>query len=492
MQQTGAQMKNEKIRIGSDYSGVGAYNHNLKRCGIDYEEVFACDFNLYARISFLSTFGTEDDLKLAKSKDHKQFAAEVERICLGESLLDGDTQKLVLYFANEFAKKFSFYYPFNVYDREIPSESLDEYMTSPPCQAFSLAGKREGKESLKGILFFNSHEFIDKNRPRFFRFENVKGLLSDDGGRTFQEWINMLGGKSVNGVPVLFPDENSVPYHIYWRVLNAKDYNIPQNRERVFIVGIRDDVDNVFQWPREMFLDKKLKDVLEHEVDLKYFLSDFAMDRLKRRNYSSAKINPEIAGTINTKNNSPQCCFDSGTTLLTHGFGTKVLDQNEDGSGQPVIRIKSATKSGFEIASENDSINFSQSNSKTRRVRVGKEIAQTLDTSCNQAVICIPVLTPDRVEKRQNGRRFKEDGDPSFTITTQDRHGIYDGYSIRRLTPLECWRLMDFPDQAIQNAINAGMSDSQLYKQAGNSIPVGVLVGITKGLKRLVNKHENI
>ena len=78
------------------------------------------------------------------------------------------------------------YYPENVYRREIPNESLDIYMTSPPCQAFSLAGKRKGKNDERGILFFNSLEFIEKNKPRFFCFENVKGLLSDDNGNTFQ------------------------------------------------------------------------------------------------------------------------------------------------------------------------------------------------------------------------------------------------------------------------------------------------------------------
>ena len=125
----------------------------------------------------------------------------------------------------------------------------------------------------RGILFFNSHEFIQKNKPRYFIFENVKGLLSDDGGKTFSEWVNMLGGKSVNGNAVMFPYEDSVPYHIYWKVLNAKDYGVPQNRERVFIVGIRDDQDNNFTFPKEIHLDKRLKDVLEDNIDQKYFLS---------------------------------------------------------------------------------------------------------------------------------------------------------------------------------------------------------------------------
>ena len=147
------------IKVGSDFSGVGAFNQALNRLGIDYKEVFACDMDKYARKTFIHNYGEPE------------------------------------------------YYPTNVYEREIPKESLDIYMTSPPCQAFSLAGKRLGKNDKRGILFFNSHEFIQVNKPRFFIFENVKGLLSDDGGKTFQEWVNMLGGKSVNGLPILFPYE---------------------------------------------------------------------------------------------------------------------------------------------------------------------------------------------------------------------------------------------------------------------------------------------
>lgn len=219
------------IKVGSDFSGVGAFNQALKRLGIEYKEIFACDMDKYARQTFIHNYGEPE------------------------------------------------YYPTNVYDRAIPTEPLDIYMTSPPCQAFSLAGKRLGKEDKRGILFFNSYEFIQTNKPRYFIFENVKGLLSDDGGKTFSEWVNMLGGKSVNGNPVIFPYEESVPYHIYWKVLNAKDYGVPQNRERVFIIGIRDDEDNNFNFPKEEYLTKRLKDVLEDEVLSKFTLSEDAINK---------------------------------------------------------------------------------------------------------------------------------------------------------------------------------------------------------------------
>jgi DNA (cytosine-5)-methyltransferase 1 len=393
------------IKVGSDFSGVGAFNQALMRLGVEYKELFACDMDKYARQTFIHNYGEPE------------------------------------------------YYPTNVYERDIPSESLDIYMTSPPCQAFSLAGKRLGKDDKRGILFFNSYEFIQVNKPRYFIFENVKGLLSDDGGKTFQEWVNMLGGKSVNGVPVLFPYEESVPYHLYWQVLNAKHHGVPQNRERVFLIGIRDDIDNKFQFPKEEHLSKRLKDVLEDGVDDKYFLSE------KMVNVLTHHKNP----IIENKTPDKSACIHAGYFKM-------------GGRDQQYLKIKSATSKGYEEASEGDSINFSVPNSETRRGRVGKQVAQTLDTGCQQGV-CIPVLTPNRIEKRQNGRRFKENGDPAFTVTCQDQHGIYDGYSIRRLTPRECFRLMDFPD-----TFTWPVSDSQAYKQAGNSIVVNVLYKILKNL----------
>lgn len=294
-------------------------------------------------------------------------------------------------------------------------------MTSPPCQGFSLSGLRKGS-----VLFFNSHEFIQKNKPRFFIFENVKGLLShdktnlkNDYGNTFNQWLYYLGGKSINGAPVIFPHENSVPYHIYFNVLNSKEYGIPQNRERVFIVGIRDDEDNVFNWPKKEYLTKKLKDVLEEDADKKYFLSEKAIKGLIR---------------ASKKDHKPH--FMSEQTNSSPTIDTKVGDSTHY---SPYLLVNSANKKGYEVACVGDSINFSVPSSKTRRGRVGKGVAQTLDTACNQATI---------------------------------KGGI------RRLTPRECFRLQDFPD-----TFKFVVSDTQLYKQAGNSISVGVLARIISNMK---------
>jgi DNA (cytosine-5)-methyltransferase 1 len=392
------------MKVGSDFSGVGAFDQALKRLGVNYETVFACDMDKHARQTYVHNYGQPK------------------------------------------------YYPENVYNREIPADPLDIYMTSPPCQAFSLAGKRLGKDDLRGILFFNSHEFIIKNKPRFFIFENVKGLLSDEGGKTFSEWVNMLGGKSVNGLPVLFPYETAAPYHLYWKVLNAKNHGVPQNRERVFLIGIRDDKDNSFQFPKEEHLSKRLKDVLEENIDEKYFLSEKGIEHVIAKE-----------GVYTGINENPIRCLTTRYSASLAGT---------------FIKIKSATARGYEEAKEGDSINCSVPNSETRRGRVGKGVAQTLDTSCNQAVL----VGTWRTHKDGNGFREIKDGNcPTIPARArEDGSGqpiINMNYKLRRLTPRECFRLMDFPDTFTWN-----VSDSQAYKQAGNSIVVNVLYKILKNL----------
>jgi len=396
------------MKVGSDFSGVGAFDQALKKIGIDYETEYACDWDKYARQTYIDNYGEPK------------------------------------------------YFPKDVYEREVPKESLDIYMTSPPCQSFSLAGKRKGENDDRGVLFYNSHEFIQKNKPRYFIFENVKGLLSDAKGRTFQIWLDMLGGKSVNGNPVIFPREDATPYHIYHQVLNAKHYGVPQNRERVFIIGIRDDDDNTFNFPKKQHLTKRLKDVLEDNVDEKYFLSDKLIN-----GFLNHKERHEEKGTGFKW--QPKTENDIGNALRANG----ALCPTDNS-----IQVKSATKRGYEIATDQDNINFSVPNSETRRGRVGKGVAQTLDTACNQGIV-IHGGSQDNCAKMV-------DISPCLTSAM----GLGGGhvprminYEIRRLTPRECFRLMDFPD-----TFKWTVSDTQAYKQAGNSIVVNVLAEILKKL----------
>lgn len=443
----------KKIKVGSDFSGVGAFDQALNRLNIEHETVFACDMDKYARQSFVANYGEPK------------------------------------------------YYPQNVYLRKAPSESLDIYMTSPPCQAFSLAGNRKGEDDDRGVLFYNSHEFIQRNKPRYFIFENVKGLLSDDKGRTFQRWIDLLGGKTVNGNPVIFPHEDSVPYHVYYKVLNAKNFGVPQNRERIFIVGIRDDEDNNFTWPKEFPLELRLKDVLEENVDEKYFLSDRMIKGFinKKTPGFGERFNPTFG--------------DKYSMAITTNSGSRITDNfikvghvnndtqasqvfSEEGSSPNIcsgthgyangyVQVKSATKKGYEIATEEDSINFSVPSSETRRGRVGKGVAQTLDTSCNQGVMigAIRGRNPDNPKSRESGLpteqrlEINENGTSNALTTVQKDNVVVTDYQIRRLTPRECFRLMDFPD-----TFKIEVSDTQAYKQAGNSIVVNVLAKIIEKL----------
>jgi DNA (cytosine-5)-methyltransferase 1 len=407
------------INIGSDFSGVGAFDYAIGRVatakGFKVNTVFACDMDKFARQTYIHNHGEP---------------------C---------------------------YYPENVYNRAIPETALDVYMTSPPCQAFSMAGKRLGKQDKRGILFFNSLEFIEKNQPRYFIFENVKGLISHENGKTFSEWVNLLGGKSVNGLPVIFPYENAVNYHIYFDVLNAKEHGIPQNRERVFIIGIRDDQDNNFRFPKTEYLSKRLVDILENEVDKKYFLSEKIVNGfLKHNDIHNLKKTGFI---FNPKNK-----FDIANALRAN---SSICPADN------AIQIKSATSNGYELAEIGDSINYQNTESKTRRGRVGKQVAQTIDTTAQQAV----VIKIGEINESQSTRVYSSNGIAVSQMACGGGMGAKTGLyeikeRIRRLTPRECFRLMDFPD-----SFTWPVSDSQAYKQAGNSIVVRVLEKIIANLR---------
>lgn len=493
-----------KIKVGSDFSGIGALNAALKRLGVNYVEVFACDMDKYARRTFLANNGNKKDLQLVRTKTHDYICDTFVKLADGKEVFDTDVElNEFLKQAEDYARLFSFYYPFNVYHREIPKEPLDLYVTTPPCQGFSMAGKREGS-----ILFLNSHHFIKVNKPSAFVFENDEGLISHDKidknadyGRTFNQWLNYLGGKSINGTMVFFPDAESVPYHIYHMVLNAKEHNIPQNRKRVFIVGIRDDKVNNFRFPSPEPLKTTLKDILEPNPDPKYYLPYETLQKLLHEDSlppgpdAMPKVSKEVrteeakAKRRETGKNGfrdkkiefrEQSVMNTITTTLTNDHlilepladgDKKVISYTRDEKGKvqsrhlkdvantihsvtggggntdqyilEKIKVKSATSDGYEIAEDGDSVNYQHLNSKTRRARVGKGISQTLDTTCTIAV--------------------------------------YRNHRIRRLMPIECIRLMDFPKD-----FKIPCSDTQTYKQAGNSIPVGVLSRI---LERILSNN---
>lgn len=452
------------LKVATVCTGIGSPEMAIKNLGIEHEIVFGCEIDKYAKETYLANFEPGfmvPDMTKCDWEDEKYYS--------------------------------------------------DLFIGGIPCQAFSLAGKRLGELDPRGLLFFDFYRYVKNQKPKYFIIENVKGLLSDNDGNTFQNWINLLG-QSVNSDAFMFPHEDSLMYNLHWQVLNTKDYGLPQNRERVFLIGIRNDLPNTFVFPKKIHLELRLKDILEDEVDEKYYLSDKMVKTLARHeNKIIENTNPEVSATIHAG------YFKCG------------------GRDQQYLKVSSATASGYEIATEGDSINLEHPNSETRRGRAGKQVAQTLTTSCNQGVMigamrgrnpenpsdrttgaptqqmleinengtsnCLTSVQKDNlvIEKFQEfeiadyradeGLRIRTDGiSPCLNSSIRDAEWTpqagtrnppitSNGYRIRKLTPLECFRLQGFPDSYIKP-----VSNSQLYKQSGNSISVPVIQAILKNL----------
>jgi DNA (cytosine-5)-methyltransferase 1 len=237
-------------------------------------------------------------------------------------------------------------------------------------------------------------------------------------------------------------------YVNYYQVLNAKDYGVPQSRERVFTVSIKlnraeyhsedgkthkyVEWASAFEFPPKQELGIRLKDILEAEVDEKYYLSDEQTKRLKmNKNIDVAEPSSAIVEDF-YKSREPRFYAENAPTLRADRQGLKVA-------------IRTANKKGYDMAQDGDSVDLAYPDSKTRRGRVGHGMSKTIAT-----------------------------GDTMGTLTNDMR--------IRKLTPKECWRLMGFDDEDFEKAKAAGISNSQLYKQAGNSIVVNVLEGILRNL----------
>jgi DNA (cytosine-5)-methyltransferase 1 len=424
-----------------------------------------------------------------------------------------------------------------VHTRDIPDHEL--LVGGFPCQSFSIAGKRKGFEDTRGTMFFEVARIIKDKKPKYFILENVKGLLNHDKGNTFRTILCTI---------------DELGYDAEWCVLNSKDFGVPQNRERVYIIGHLRGECRLQVFPLQGTNPEDTRSIGE---DLSYCIS---------ATYSKGKYGKGRGTLINIGNVNPSGKGMNGevyssegispTVTTNKGEGPKIIQINNPthsnnrvydsegvsptlrtragGNQEPFIIVKNATKSGYDIATEGDAINLAAVNSKTRRGRVGKQVAQTLDTGCNQGVMCpvggvfqpyprdyknqglkreerfeprkdgnvntiltkeiknliaIPVLTPDRMNKRQNGRRMKEDGEAMFTLTSQDRHGLYDGYLIRKLTPTECERLQGFPDG--WTSCNGQMSDTQRYKQMGNAVTTNVVRYLIRQINKQLENEKN-
>ncbi|EGQ3634523.1 TPA: DNA (cytosine-5-)-methyltransferase [Staphylococcus pseudintermedius] len=382
-----------------------------------------------------------------------------------------------------------------------------------PCQAFSIAGKRRGFEDTRGTLFFHIARAIKEIEPSYVLLENVKGLLSHDKGRTFGTIIQAL---------------DELGYVVEWQLFNSKFWGVPQNRERVYILVTRQDIFNgskLFDLGKmQTNVKTRLIDVLDSDVDEKFYLSEEKTKKLilnhnTNDNTQHNVIVNQLGNIVSNKNTfggNPQRgrIYDSDELSPT-------LNCMRGGGLEPKVAILGNTSNTGHRADNVHDINGIVPTIAARDYKGAKQIA-------------VPVLTPDRVNKRQNGRRFKDDGEEMFTLTAQDKHGVLvreatkQGYTIakqgdsvnvaypksktrrgrvgkqvaqtlqagdvnqgvvtkdiriRKLTPLECWRLQGFTDEQFQKAKDSGMSNSQLYKQAGNAVTVNVVDAIVSKLK---------
>ena len=361
---------------------------------------------------------------------------------------------------------------------ELPD--LDLICGGFPCQSFSIAGKRKGFSDTRGTLFFEIARIAAIKKPKYLLLENVPGLLSHNQGRTFATILSTL---------------DELGYDVVWEVLNSANFGVAQSRKRVFIVG-------------------------------------FHREKCSGKVLSFTDANPKtLVQRIPGKEGNRVYSVEGLSITLTSqagGFGGKTGLYEILG-----LPIKVKTKTGYQIALPGDSIDLAYPDMNSRRGRVGKEIAHTLTTSCNQGyyAMCIDmnpepkvtelarcitsrqdsgighhkgeksgvilvtepiaVLTPAKEAVRQQGRRFKLPDEPMFTITVTDRHGVvYCGY-IRKLMPLECWRLQGFTDEQFNKVKATGMSDAQLYKQAGNAVTTNVIEAIGKYISEIDKENGN-
>jgi DNA (cytosine-5)-methyltransferase 1 len=318
-----------------------------------------------------------------------------------------------------------------------------------PCQDFSLAGKRKGMDGERSSLVSHAIRLITECRPDVFIWENVKGTFSSNNGADF--WAIIQAFANIGG------------YRLEWQLLNTA-WVLPQNRERIYLVGY---------------------------------------SATPKRGWRGVfPIREETGKLGKIKQIASLTGGQLGRVLDPHGIGYALSAC--DYKDPMKVEVQSATSAGHETATEGDSINLAQPNSKTRRGRVGKGKAQTLETSCNQAVVCLTERRTDEAKKQRretgsNDFRGKQVeprtdgcvgtilGNPTIDNTIQQASRI------RRLTEIECERLQGFPDNWTKYGINdkgetINISRTQRYKLMGNAVTVNVVQMIAK---RLIDNSDS-
>lgn len=402
------------------FAGIGGFRRGMELAG--HECVGFCEFDKFATASYTSMhLLTLEQRERLNKMPLKQRQKEI----LKEEYRNGE------WYANDIRR---------VYAGDIPR--ADCWCFGFPCQDISVAGKQLGFQGNRSSLFFRVMYLIgqleEENRPTYLFVENVKNLLSVNGGWDFARLLIEMeqGG-----------------YDAEWQVLNSKDFGVPQNRERCFIIGHLRGRSTSKIFPIEGTDGK-------NSVSLNLFGCLNGRNSQRDRVYSGDGLAP----TISTKpggNTEPKVSILFDTSYIDQDGKAMFTLTGQDRHGI-AIEVKEATKQGYaECRVGIDSVNFSMPNSKTRRGRVGQEIANTLDTSCNQGIFV----------------RVSEE-----LVVYAVWYEKYQCYiAIRRLTPKECFRLQGWTDDYFEKAEFVN-SNSQLYKQAGNGVTVNVIRAIAEKL----------
>ena len=342
--------------------------------------------------------------------------------------------------------------------RTIEPERMPDFdllVGGPCCQSFSVAGRRLAFEDDRGNLFFNYIQILEAKRPRYFIAENVPNLLGISQGECFRiilEKISELG------------------YSVCWRVLNSAGFGIPQSRRRLFLVGYLGG-----RCPAEILSFGRGNAKIGKERKPEQLIGGSQGSRV----YSTK-------GTAVT-----QCSGSGGRGGRT---GLYLVDYNENPKITETARcITARQNSGMSHHKGEHSAVFVDMNENpkitdnARCLNTRMDLGITNGTHKGERSGGLEegpraIINPFKKTTRQNGRRIKNPNEPMFTITVTDRHGVVHRGRIRRLMPVECWRLQGYEKSQFEKVATTGMSDAQLYKQAGNSITVNVVVEIAKNL----------
>lgn len=490
------------MKILSLFSGIGAFEKALDYLNINYELVNYCEIDKYASKAYSLIHNVSENMNLG----------DITKV---------DTSKL--------------------------PKDIDLITYGFPCQDISLAGKQQGMFNNDGSktrsgLFFEALRIIEDTKPKIAIAENVKNLVSKKFNAQFQTVLQSL---------------EEAGYNNYWKVLNAKDFGIPQNRERVFIVSIREDIDpGSFEFPKPFELKLRLKDMLEDEVDEKYFLSDKMIEYIIATDYKQPKqilireatkkgyavaeegdavylnrphqkrgvVQKGMIQTIKCNGN------DLGVVVAAakRGRGEGWKKQIEVSDREVVnlwteTQAKMITPKGnikryigsdiIDIFKEGQVADISFPNGYNKGPRVHDECPTLNGTTTKSSFVVkvkdkvgneIPLYTNykklvetveknempvDEVKHMDLYNRNLTDNCGTLSDPCHNNNRLWDGLRIRKLTPKECFRLMGFQDKDIECLIENKISNTQLYKMAGNSIVVDVLKYIFVELFKVINIH---